>query len=75
MLSRVLYGAQLSVIIGLCAAALATVISVVIGVISGYVGGRFDMLVQRFVDAWHDVSRPRDPDRRRSRCSVPACRR
>jgi peptide/nickel transport system permease protein len=52
MLSRILFGAQLSVIIGLCAAGLATVISVVIGVTSGYLRGRFDMFMQRVVDAW-----------------------
>jgi len=52
MLSRCLYGAQLSVIIGFCAAGLATVISVVLGVLTGYLGGKFDMIVQRFVDAW-----------------------
>jgi peptide/nickel transport system permease protein len=52
MLSRILYGAQLSVIIGFCAAGLATLISVVIGVTTGYLCGRFDMTVQRFVDAW-----------------------
>ena len=52
MLSRCLYGAQLSVIIGLSAAALATVVSVCIGVVSGYLGGKFDMVMQRFVDAW-----------------------
>jgi len=50
--SRVIYGARLSVIIGLSAASLATVISVFIGIVSGYIGGKFDMLVQRFVDAW-----------------------
>jgi peptide/nickel transport system permease protein len=50
--SRVIYGARLSVIIGLSAASLATIISVSIGIISGYIGGKFDMLVQRFVDAW-----------------------
>lgn len=50
--SRCLYGAQLSVIIGFCAAGLATIVSVVIGVVSGYIGGRFDMIVQRMVDAW-----------------------
>jgi peptide/nickel transport system permease protein len=50
--SRVLYGARLSVIIGLSAATLATVISVGLGITTGYLGGRFDMLVQRFVDAW-----------------------
>jgi peptide/nickel transport system permease protein len=52
MLSRILYGARLSVIIGFCAAGLATAISVVIGVTSGYLRGRFDMVTQRFVDAW-----------------------
>jgi peptide/nickel transport system permease protein len=52
MLSRCLYGAQLSVIIGLSAAALATVVSVFIGIVSGYLGGRIDAVVQRAVDAW-----------------------
>jgi peptide/nickel transport system permease protein len=52
MLSRILYGAQLSVIIGFCAAGLATAISVLLGVVTGYLGGKTDMLVQRFVDAW-----------------------
>ena len=50
--SRCLYGAQLSVIIGFCAAGLATLVSIVVGVVSGYIGGKFDMIVQRMVDAW-----------------------
>lgn len=52
VLSRVLIGAQLSMIVGFLTAGLATLISVVIGVVSGYIGGRADMLTQRFVDAW-----------------------
>ena len=52
MLSRCLYGAQLSVIIGFCAAVIATIISVLLGIISGYLGGKFDLVLQRFVDAW-----------------------
>lgn len=52
MLSRCLYGAQLSVIIGLSAATLATAISVLIGIFTGYLGGRVDLVTQRFVDAW-----------------------
>lgn len=52
MFSRCLYGAQLSVIIGFCAAGLATIISVLLGILTGYLGGRFDMITQRFVDAW-----------------------
>ena len=52
VLSRCIYGAQISVIIGLCAAALATLVSAVLGIVSGYFGGKFDLLMQRFVDAW-----------------------
>ena len=52
MFSRILYGARLSVIIGFCAAGLATAISVAIGLSTGYLGGRFDLVVQRAVDAW-----------------------
>jgi len=52
MLSRNLYGAQISVIIGLSAATLATFISVLLGIVTGYLGGKFDLIVQRVVDAW-----------------------
>jgi peptide/nickel transport system permease protein len=52
MFSRCIYGAQLSVIIGFCAAGLATLISVVIGIVTGYLGGKVDLVTQRFVDAW-----------------------
>ncbi len=52
VLSRVLIGAQLSMIVGFLAAGLATVISIVIGLVSGYFGGKVDMLIQRMVDAW-----------------------
>ncbi|MFB3105460.1 MAG: ABC transporter permease [Pseudomonadales bacterium] len=52
VLSRVLIGAQLSMAIGFLAAGFATVISIVLGVLSGYFGGKVDMLIQRFVDAW-----------------------
>lgn len=52
ILSRCIHGAQLSVIIGCSAAALATLISTLIGVVSGYASGKFDLVMQRFVDAW-----------------------
>ena len=51
LLSRVIYGARVSMIVGLAGSAVATVISVGIGMLSGYIGGRFDLIVQRFVDA------------------------
>jgi peptide/nickel transport system permease protein len=52
LLSRCIYGAQISVVIGLMVAAISTFISATIGIVSGYFGGKVDMVVQRFVDAW-----------------------
>lgn len=52
LLSRVIYGARISVIVGLSATAISTLIATTIGVLSGFIGGRFDMVVQRLVDAW-----------------------
>ena len=52
LFSRCVYGARVSAIIGLSAAALATIMSVLIGMLTGYLGGRFDMIGQRFVDAY-----------------------
>lgn len=52
LLSRVIYGARISVIIGLSATTLSIVVSFFLGVISGFSGGRTDLIVQRFVDTW-----------------------
>jgi peptide/nickel transport system permease protein len=50
--SRVIYGARISVIVGLVATLIAVIISAIIGVLSGYIGGTFDLIVQRFVDGF-----------------------
>ena len=52
ILSRVIYGARISMVVGLGASIMATSISLIIGVVCGYIGGKFDLIVQRFVDAW-----------------------
>ena len=52
LLSRVIFGARVSLIVGLAGTSLATVVSAIIGIVTGFVGGKLDMLVQRFVDAW-----------------------
>jgi peptide/nickel transport system permease protein len=51
MLSQVIYGARISMIVGLCASTLASFTEIFIGILSGYFGGVFDLIVQRFVDA------------------------
>jgi len=52
LLTRVIYGARVSVIVGLAASILATVGSTIIGILCGYLGGKFDLIVQRAVDMW-----------------------
>jgi peptide/nickel transport system permease protein len=52
ILSNIIYGARISVIIGLSVSAGSAVISTTIGAISAIIGGKFDLIVQRFVDGW-----------------------
>ena len=52
ILSRIIYGARISVYIGLSATSINLVVAMLIGVTTGFFGGKFDMVVQRFVDAW-----------------------
>ena len=52
LLSRLIYGARLSMLVGLAATTLNVVVAVLIGGISGFFGGKLDLAVQRFVDAW-----------------------
>ena len=52
LLSRLLFGARLSLTVGLAATALNVVVAVLIGGTSGFFGGKLDLAVQRFVDAW-----------------------
>ena len=47
---RIMYGARISITIGIVAAAINFVIGVLYGGISGYVGGKADMLMMRIVD-------------------------
>jgi peptide/nickel transport system permease protein len=50
--SRVVYGARISVTVGFATVALATLMATAIGVSSAYLGGVYDIVVQRVVDAW-----------------------
>ena len=51
-LSRVIYGARISMIVGVAGTTISTLGALVIGLFSGYVGGKFDIVMQRFVDAF-----------------------
>lgn len=48
--SRMLYGARVSLMVGIVAVGIATAIGIVLGAISGYYRGWVDMLIMRLVD-------------------------
>ena len=52
LLSRLIHGARLSLTVGLAATVLTVMVAVLIGGTSGFIGGRLDLVTQRFVDAW-----------------------
>src|SRR5215468_453996 len=56
MLSRMIYGARVSMLVGL-GAQVVVLIGVPIGALSGYVGGRTDLIITRFIDVMYAFPR------------------
>jgi microcin C transport system permease protein len=52
VLARLLYGFRLSVLFGLGLTLVGTVIGIIAGAIQGYLGGRTDLFLQRFIEIW-----------------------
>ena len=52
LLSRLIHGARISLFVGFAATTLNVVVAGLIGGTSGFLGGKLDLVVQRFVDAW-----------------------
>jgi peptide/nickel transport system permease protein len=50
VLSRIIYGARISLAVGLGATALGCLIGMAVGLMSGFFGGWFDLIVQRLID-------------------------
>jgi peptide/nickel transport system permease protein len=48
--SRIVYGARISLAVGIGATVLGCLLGVIIGLTSGYFGGWFDLIVQRLID-------------------------
>ncbi len=55
LLTRVMYGARVSLLVGVVGAGVAFVIGVAWGAVSGYVGGRLDGAMMRFVDILYSL--------------------
>ncbi|MBI4282542.1 MAG: ABC transporter permease [Chloroflexi bacterium] len=55
LLSRIIYGARVSLTVGVVGATMATIIGMAYGSISGYYGGRVDNWMMRFVDLMYGM--------------------
>jgi peptide/nickel transport system permease protein len=50
VLSRILYGARVSLLVGVVASSAGTLVGGIMGLLSGYWGGKADAIIQRIVD-------------------------
>ena len=55
LLTRILYGARVSLLVGFVATGVALVIGVSWGIIAGYVGGKVDQVMMRIVDVLYGL--------------------
>jgi peptide/nickel transport system permease protein len=52
VLSRLIFGARVSLVVGFTAVIFAGVIGTLLGIMSGYLGGWVDQVIMRITDAW-----------------------
>jgi peptide/nickel transport system permease protein len=52
VLSRLMYGAQISLLVALTGTLVAGAIGTLLGVVAGYLGGWWDQVIMRLTDAW-----------------------
>jgi peptide/nickel transport system permease protein len=52
VLSRLIYGARVSMVVGFTAVAVAGAIGTGLGIVSGYLGGWVDQVIMRITDTW-----------------------
>jgi len=57
VLSRMIYGARVSMLIGLGSQVIVVLLGVPLGAVAGYVGGRTDILMTRFIDVMYAFPR------------------
>jgi ABC-type dipeptide/oligopeptide/nickel transport system permease subunit len=57
VLSRMIYGARVSMLVGLGSQVIVVLLGVPLGAIAGYVGGRTDILMTRFIDVMYAFPR------------------
>ena len=57
ILCRIMYGARVSMLIGVCSVIVAGVIGTLFGLVAGYYGGICESIIMRITDAFHAIPR------------------
>jgi peptide/nickel transport system permease protein len=52
VLSRLIFGARVSMVVGFTAVIFAGVVGTILGIVAGYIGGWADQIIMRITDAW-----------------------
>ncbi|MEK7991993.1 MAG: ABC transporter permease [Thiotrichaceae bacterium] len=55
VLARLIYGFRLSVLFGLALTAIGVFIGIIAGALQGFLGGKFDLFAQRFIEIWSSM--------------------
>ena len=55
LLSRIIYGGQISIAIGLIGTVTSVILGILVGAVAGYVGGKVDYYLMRFVDIMYGL--------------------
>ena len=55
LLSRILFGGRISLLVGFMATTVAIIIGVIYGSLAGYLGGKIDALMMRFIDILYGI--------------------
>ena len=57
LLYRVLLGARISLLVGVIGASISFIVGILYGMVAGYLGGRIDTVMMRFVDVLYSIPR------------------
>lgn len=55
IVARILYGLRLSVIFAFVLTIASSIIGIAVGAVQGYLGGKTDMIIQRFLEIWESL--------------------
>ena len=55
VLARLIYGFRICMIFALCLMIMGAVMGIIIGGVQGYLGGKFDIIIQRLIEIWSSL--------------------